>query len=158
MLPSLQPVVNKMTQRELLHSAWVLRHWCVIMSEWIYIALNVSSQAFFCTKPKNSVPDFQKLSSQKSQKTQFLPKNSVPKVSKNGFLGRFSAKVNPEIQIFAQKPPNFPKTQFQKPKNSVFQKFQKHEKRKKCTKNPCTIPSISPQVALSVLSLISLFR
>ena len=55
------------------------------------------TQAFFCTKPKNSVPDFQKLRSQKSRKTQFLPKNSVLNVSKTGFLGRFSAKINPKI-------------------------------------------------------------
>ena len=40
-------------------------------------------QAFFCAKPKNSVPDFQKLSSPKFQKTQFLAKKLSFKPLKN---------------------------------------------------------------------------
>ena len=48
---------------------------------------------FFCTKPKNSVPDFQKLRCQKSQKTQFLPENSVPNLSKTGYFWTFSPKI-----------------------------------------------------------------
>ena len=70
---------------------------------------------FFCAKPKNSVPDLQKLSSQKFPKTQFLAKNSVPNLSKTKFFRKFL----PKIMKKCLKNLKFSETQFQKSKNSV---------------------------------------
>ena len=79
----------------------------------------VPIQAFFCTKPKNSVLIFQELRSQKSSKTQFLPENSVPeqwiyenfrqKWLKKGNFTHFSPE---NFQIFRKLCSKKAKTQF----------------------------------------------
>ena len=79
----------------------------------------LSTQAFFCTKPKNSVLIFQELRSQKSSKTQFLPENSVPEqwIYEN-FHQKLLKKDNfrhflPEnLQIFRKLSSKKAKTQF----------------------------------------------
>ena len=96
------------------------------------------SRLVFCAKPENSVLDFQKLRCQNSSKTQFLSKNSVPKLPKLWFSDMFFPKSLKKCRILTIKRSfdlEFWKTQFQKCKNSVFQKFPKHKWRKKCTKN-----------------------
>ena len=95
-----------------------------IIAHWVVSCMNVEFLAddrmvlfrlFFCAKPKNSVPDFQKLSSPKFRKTQFLAKNSVSNHSKTEFF----RKISPKITKKCQKNSKFAKTQFQKSKNSV---------------------------------------
>ena len=90
-----------------------------------------SMQAFFLCKTR-------KLSS-------WFSKTQIPKILENSV---FSRKLSSKIQKVTKnhskkgnvyrnlcsKPSNFQKTQFQKRKNSVFQKFKKHKWRKTCTK------------------------
>jgi len=82
---------------------------------------NGSKAGFFCTKPENSVPDFQKLRSQKSRKTQFLPKNSVPNVSKPGVFMEIFSQNQPKNFDFCPKTPNFSENSTPKPQKLSFQ-------------------------------------
>ena len=91
------------------------KFWVFVTEAWVFPRKFVWNPGFFCAKPKNSVPDFQKLSSPKFRKTQFLAKNSVSNHSKTEFFRKFSPKITKKCL----KNSKFGKTQFQKSKNSV---------------------------------------
>ena len=86
-------------------------------------------QAFFCTKPKNSVLVFQELRSQKSWKTQFLPENSVPKQGIYEYFHQKLLKKNDFWNFFAQKP-------------QIFRKLSSKKAKTQFSRNPWNINSV----------------